>query len=183
MKKCIFILGFLWSTLAVHARGRIGVQMSPSLSFGNVHTFYNEGFSSTGAALCIKIGAGYDYPLKLHDNCFVGTGLFYSSLDFAIENTKISPIIEEVHALHYLQIPLLLKLYTTELMLDARLYVALGAIGQLRVKERNTKLKKNQQDPLIEEFARLGTACLLAVGIEYDLGLSLSVFGGLSYQF
>jgi Outer membrane protein beta-barrel domain len=183
MKKHILLVlvGLILSTMVVRAQGRLGIKTSPGVSFGRVYTSPpNVEFSSAGMALGFKLGAIYDYPIQ--NNYCVGTGLFYAIQRIAVKNEELSFGIKEAHMLYYLQIPLLLKLYTSELALDTRLYVALGGLGQIRINERNTELQKNQKTPFIETFRRWGFAGLLEIGVEYDISLSTSVFGGISYQ-
>jgi len=181
MKKCILLVSLLLGTVVAHAQGRLGIKMSPNISFNRVHTSPpNAGFSSAGSALRFKLGAIYDHPIQ--DNYYVSTGLFYSTQRVAIKNEELLPSIQEAHVLYYLQVPLLLKLYTSELALDTRIYVALGALGQIRVNERNIELQKNQQSPFIEAFRRWGFAGLLEIGVEYETGFSTSIFGGIGYQ-
>ena len=183
MKKYILLVlvGLMLSTMVVHAQGRLGIKVSPGISFGRVYTNPpNVEFSSAGPALGFKLGAIYDYPIQ--NNCCVGTGLSYAVQRIAVKNEELSFGIKEAHVLYYLQIPLLLKLYTSELALDTRLYVALGGLGQIKINERNTELQKNQKTPFIETFRHWGFAVLLEMGVEYDIGLSTSVFGGISYQ-
>jgi hypothetical protein len=183
MKKYILLVfvGLILGTTVVHAQGRLGIKISPGMSFGRVYTSPpNVGFSSAGTAVSFKLGAIYDYPIQ--NNCSVGTGLLYATQHTAVKNEELSFGIKEAHVLHYLQIPVLLKLYTSELALDTRLYVALGGLGQIKINERNTKLQKTQKTPFIETFRHWGFAGLLEVGVEYDIGLSTSVFGGISYQ-
>ena len=182
MKKYILLIVLLLGITVSHAQGRLGMHLSPGMSLNRVHTNpNNQCFSSAGAAFLFKIGAIYDYPIQ--ENYYVSTGLLYSAQHLAIKNKKLSPGLLEAHALHYLQAPLLLKLYTSELTLDTRLYVVLGALGQLRVNARNTKLQGNLKKPFIEIFRRWGWAGSLGVGAEYDLSLSTSIFVGISYQY
>ena len=177
MKKYILLVGVLLSTTVARAQGKLGFKIAPCICFNRVYTNPpNKGFTSTGPFLRFKIGALYDYPLR--DNCYVGTGLFYATQKISI----MSPDVEEAHELHYLQSPLLLKFYTSEITLDTRLYVALGFIGQIKVNERNSELKKGQPNSFIEAFHRWGLAGLLGIGVEYDTSLSTSLFAGLSYQ-
>ncbi len=181
MKKSILLVGVLLSTTVARAQGHLGFKIAPCICFNRVYTNPpNKGFSSTGASLRFKIGAIYDYPLR--DNCYVSTGLFYSTQKVSIKNPELSPDVQEAHELHYLQIPLLLKLYTSEITLDTRLYAELGFMGQIKVNERNSELKKGQPKPFIEALHRWGLAGLLGIGVEYDTSLSTSLFAGLSYQ-
>ena len=182
MKKYILLVVFLLGTTVTRAQGQLGIKLSPSLSLNRMYTSPNNaGFSRAGAAFGFKPGASYDYPIR--DNCYVSTGLLYVAQHVAIKNEALSPSIREEHALYYLQVPMLLKLYTSELTLDTRLYVALGILGQIKINARNTSLQKSQTKPFLEAFRRWGMAGLLGVGVEYNTSLSTSVFVGISYQY
>jgi hypothetical protein len=131
MKKYILLVVLLLNITVSHAQGRLGMQLSPGISLNRVHTNpNNQGFASAGAAFLFKIGAIYDYLIQ--ENYYVSTGLLYSVQHLAIKNKKLSPGLLEAHALHDLHVPLRLKLYTSELTLDTRLYAVLGVLGQLR---------------------------------------------------
>lgn len=182
MKQYILLTVLSLGITVAHAQGKLGVQLSPGISLNRVHTNpNNQGFSSAGAAFYFKIGAICDYPIR--ENYYVSTGLLYSAQHLAIENKKSSPGLLESHALHYLQTPFLLKLYTSELTLDTRLYALLGIVSQLRIHARNTELQENLQQPFMKTFHRWGCSGLLGVGLEYDLSLSTSIFVGVSYQY
>lgn len=181
MKKPILLIGILLSTLTVHARGRLGVQVSPGLSFNGMHTTVRyEGYTPWGVGVRLKVGALYDYVF-LKDYC-VSTGLYYLNQRIGLKNVNANPSKEEIYALQYFQIPLLVKLYTPELVLDTRCYVSLGAAIQIKAGVRNTRLHGQQKQPSIESFSRWNAVGLLAAGVEYDLFPLMSVFGGISYQ-
>ena len=181
MKKYILLVTVVLGTTGAHAQGQLGIKVAPSIAFSRVHTSPNNaGFASPGASFRFKLGIIYDHLIR--DDYYVSTGLLYSAQQVAIKNEKLVPSVQEAHELHYLQVPLLLKLYTSEITLDTRLYAELGAIVQLRVDERNTDLQEDQAKPFIEAFRRWGLAGLVGVGVEYDTSLSTSVFAGISYQ-
>jgi hypothetical protein len=181
MKKYMLLVVLLLSTAATRAQGHLGVTLSPGISFNRVYTNPNNaGFASAGAAFGFRIGAIYDHPFKEH--CYVSTGLLYIAQHVAIKNEALPLNIIEAHALRYLQLPMLLKFYTSELTLDTRLYVTLGLLGQIKISERNTELQKSHEKPFLETFRRWSLAGLLGVGIEYNISLSTSVFTGISYQ-
>ena len=140
----------------------------------------SEDLSSAEAVFGIRLGAVYDYLIQ--ENYYISTGMSYSLQHVAIKNKISSPAIHEQHALRYLQIPLLLKLYTSELMLDTRLYAAIGVIGQLNVGDSKTTLHDSQTTLFIESLRRWGLAGLLGVGVDYATSLSSRVFVGMSYQ-
>ena len=180
MKKYIVLLTYFLGTASLYAEGRLGVQIAPTISFGGVYTEPNSlDFTSRGFALRTKVGAIYDYSFQ--DNYNVSTGLFYAGHRFALKNEQKNPQIQEVHELHYLQIPVLFKPYTSEVALDLRVYITLGVIGKVLLTARNTELEF-RTTPFINGFRRLGLAGLVGGGVEYDTSFSTSVFAGISYQ-
>ena len=185
MKKYVLLVSLLLCATATHAQNRLGMKFSPGFAFSRAHTNpNNKGFVGKGSAFGLKIGALYDYCFK--DSAYVSTGLFFTSQQLGIRNDdrdgSLQRKVEEMYDLHYVQLPALLKLYTGELTLDTRLYVEIGIIGQLRVNERNTHLRRGQSETFIKEFRRWSIAGQLGVGVEYDINLFTSIFGGISYQ-
>ncbi|XWN34755.1 MAG: porin family protein [Roseivirga sp.] len=182
MKKYLLLTAVLFcTTIAAHAQGQLGIKLSPSIAFNRAYSNPdNLGFSSTEPSFQFKVGPIFDYPIK--DNYYVSTGLFYSAQQATLKKKKdqLSEV-DEAHELQYLQVPILLKLYTSEFTLDMRFYVEFGLIAQVRINERNTSLKVGNT-PLIKEFHRWSLAGLIGVGLEYDTSLSTSLFGGISYQ-
>jgi hypothetical protein len=179
MKKQLLFAGLLFVHTITYAESRLGFKVSPNVSFGRVHTDPDTaGFASAGAAFGVNGGIVYD--CFVHDNYCISSGLFYACQHLAIENEKLVPPIKEVYSLHYLQLPLLLKLHTSELTLDTRLYVAMGFVGQLRINERT--LEHEGDRPFIKGFSRWGAALSMGTGVEYDFSFSTSIFAGISYQ-
>lgn len=178
MKKYIILLTCFLSTTSLYAQGRLGIQVAPVISFGRTYTAPNETeISSKGVALRFKAGAIYDYLFQ--DNYNLSTGVLYSTHRFSLENKSSSN--QETHELHYLQVPVLFKPYTSEISLDIRMYATLGVIGQVLLASRNTKIERHAT-ALVSKFRRFGLAGLLGVGVEYDTSFSASVFSGISYQ-
>lgn len=176
MKKYIVLLSFLLGAGSVHAQGRIGLQVAPTVSFCRAYTEpNNKGFVSKGFGVRGKVGVIYDYSFQKNYN--LSTGLFYASHRFTLEKDGQ----REVHELHYFQIPALFKPYTSEISLDFRAYAMLGLIGQFKLTTRNTHLEQIEQ-PFIDSFRRWGLAGLLGAGVEYDTGFSTSIFGGISFH-
>lgn len=178
MKKYIILLTCFFSTTSLYAKGRLGIQVAPAVSFGRTYTAPNEPvFSSKGAALRFKAGTIYDYPFQ--DNYNLSTGILYSTQRFSLQGQN--PSSQETHELHYLQVPVLFKPYTSEVALDVRIYSTIGVVGQVLLAPINTKKERNAT-LLASDFRRFGLAGLFGVGVEYDALFSTSVFAGISYQ-
>ena len=181
MKKYFLLVWLLLCTVVAYADGQLGLKLAPSISFSRVHTNPNNaGFDSMWPSLRFKIGAIYDHLIR--DNYYVSTGLLYEAHQASIENEKLWPKVRESYEIGYLQAPLLLKLYTSEITLDTRIYAELGGALQVRINNRNVDIHEDQGKPFIESFSRWGFSFLIGGGVEYDTSLSTSVFGGISYQ-
>ena len=180
MKKYVALLIYLLTVPSLYAQGRLGVQVAPTISFNRIHTEpVSDSFTSQGATMRFRLGAIYDYPFQ--DNYNLSTGLLYSTHQFSINNGALSQKFEEAHEVHYLQMPLCLKFYTSEITLDTRIYVQLGLAGRIKLNTRNTELK-NRTTLFVADFCRWGLAGLVGAGVEYDASFSTSVFAGISYH-
>ena len=182
MKKYVLSVGlFLGATVVAQAEGQLGIKLSPGASFNGVYTTpNNEGFASKGSSLQWKVGAIYDYSFR--DNACMSTGVLYSVQQVAVQNKKLEPSVDETHKLGYLQVPLLLKLYTGELALDTRLYFEIGFVPQFKVSAVNKEIQQGQKNPFVDKFCLLGLAGLLGMGVEYTTSFDASFFAGISYQ-
>jgi hypothetical protein len=177
MKKYLLILSF--SAIATYgfAQEQISIKISPSLSYGRVYTDPDTAnFKSEGVALRGKVGAIYDWPIK--ENYYISTGGFFVAKQISIKNDTHS--LKERHEVQYLQVPVLLKLYTSEIMLDTRLYIEFGITGAIKINDRITELKGEHQ--LITKLRWWEMGGVIGCGVEYNFSLFTSIFVGISYQ-
>ena len=177
MKKYLLLVCCLAQLTQAFAQDQFGLKIAPGLSHNRVHTNPDTThFSSDGLGLNSKIGPIYDFTIK--DNYYLSTGLFFATKNVAIKNKQGN--IKERHELQYLQVPLLLKLYTSEVTLDTKVYVELGPLGAIKINNRTSKLATDT--PFIKNFKFWEISGLFGAGIEYNLSLFTSVFAGISYQ-
>lgn len=174
--SALLILSF--SSVLFSQEYRIGIKLAPTLS--NVRTSVGDGGTSLerdGSAVKFLLGAFVDIPFK--ENYF-----FHGGVNFASKATKISAqnglsaMRMEEYDHEYLQIPLLLKLYTNELMLDTRLFFNFGVIPEIR-------LNTSSEDPgnlLITEFSDFDLAGNFGGGVERSIGVNTRIFAGLNYN-
>ncbi len=174
--SALFALSF--SSVLISQDYRIGIKLAPTLS--NVRTSIGDGGTSLerdGSAVKFLLGAFVDIPFQ--ENYF-----FHAGVNFASKATKISAqngvsaMLTEEYDHEYLQIPLLLKLYTNELMLDTRLFFNFGVIPEIR-------LNSSDEDPgnlLISEFSAMDLAGNFGGGVERSIGVNTRIFAGLNYN-
>lgn len=181
MRRLSLIFLFLVSYTAGFAqvdfsRIKLGVQVSPTLSFNRVSDeSANVNFSSDGVGGRVLAGAVLDYMLT--DNYFVSTGLFFVPKRVGLRENA-SEETPDRYKLHYLQIPATIKLFTNEVALDTRVYFQAGFTLDIKLLEDNI----SEQVNYVERFGFLDSSLLLAAGAEYRYGYNTIFFGGFSYR-
>lgn len=160
---------------------RIGITVGPSISY--VRTSTDGSYSKVnrdGSQLKFLIGAFIDIPFK--ENYF-----FHSGLNYATRATKITLLDGSVMAgqastnrynHEYLQLPLLLKLYTNEVLLDTRVFFNFGIIPEIRL---NTTAE-NTNILLIDEFQSVDLSGNFGGGIERAVGVHTNLFVALNFN-
>ena len=176
MKRYILILVLLTSYTTAFSQFKIGLQVSPSLSFNRVSDDSEDvDFSSDGVGARIVAGAILDYMLR--ENYFLSSGLFFVPKRVGLKDNATQQI-EEAYKLHYLQIPATMKLFTNEVALDTRVYFQAGFAFDIKLKE--DKLSENVR--YVDDFGFVDASLLLATGAEYRYGYNTVLFGGFSYR-
>lgn len=180
MRKYIIsaLLVLSFSSVLLGQDYRIGIKLAPTLS--NVRTSVADGgtgLERDGSAVKFLLGAFVDMPFK--ENYY-----FHAGVNFASKATKItaqngvsSARVEEYDH-EYLQVPLLLKLYTNELMLDTRVYFNFGVIPEIRLNSAN----EEPGNLLITEFSDFDLAGNFGGGVERSIGVNTRIFAGLNYN-
>ncbi|MFP4091254.1 MAG: porin family protein [Cyclobacteriaceae bacterium] len=175
--KNTLFLAFIFLMLASPAfsQVKLGLQLSPSLSFNRIDDREaTVDLSTNGVGARILAGVIGDFYIQ--ENYYFSTGLFFVPKRVGIED-DINDI-EEAYRLHYLQIPAALKLYTNEVALDMRIYFQVGMTLDVKIMEDNI----SEEIRYVQDFRNLDANVLLGAGMEYRMGYSTVVFGGLSYR-
>ena len=178
MKKYCLLLFFTAMVTYSFGQDQFSIKVSPGLSHSRVYTDNpnKNDFSSGALSLRGKLGFVYDYSFK--ENYYVSTGAFFVAKQVGIKSVA-SADTKEQYEIQYLQLPLLLKLYTSEITLDTRIYVELGVTGALKINHRITKLDGDQPISKLRWWELGGQ---LGCGVEYNFSLFTSLFAGISYQ-
>ncbi len=176
MKRHFLIVLFLLASTAAFSQVKIGLQVSPTLSFNRVSDDSEDiDFSSDGVGARILAGAVVDYMLR--ENYFVSSGLFFVPKRVGVKDNATERV-EEAYKLHYLQIPATMKLFTNEVALDTRIYFQAGFALDIKLKED----KISDDAEYVEDFGFADASLLLATGAEYRYGYNTILFGGFSYR-
>lgn len=157
----------------------IGIKIGPTYSMTRTGT---EGpdtsIDGDGNSARILFGAFVDIGFK--ENYFFHTGVNYASkrTNIVASHPGVGADIKEQYSHEYLQLPLLLKLYTNEISLDTKVYFNFGVIPELRLSTSNDDVT----EVLIENFNGFDLAGNIGGGIEKSLGPNTRVFGGLNFN-
>ena len=159
---------------------KIGIKIGPTLS--NVRTAtegQNSEIRRDGTAVKFLLGAFVDIAFK--ENYFFQTGLNFASkstnIRFTDNRIQAAPYQEE-YKHEYLQLPLLLKFYTNEVVLDTRLYFNFGLVPEILL----TSDDKTSGNVIISEFQPVDLSGNFGGGVEKSIGVNTRVFVGLAYN-
>jgi hypothetical protein len=135
-KSLLAVIFSLFTLVQLSAQDyHIGVRVAPTYSMTRAFT---NGTSTMiqgdGGSLGFLLGAFVDFNFK--QNYY-----FHSGINYSTQSTRIvgsDPSIgggefNEVYNHEFLQIPLLLKLYTNEISLDTKLYFNFGVIPEIKL--------------------------------------------------
>ena len=177
MRKNLLLVLFLLSSSVGVAQVKLGFQFSPTLSTNRIDESSDSlAYNTHGIGLRFIAGPIVDFPIT--ENYHFSTGLMIASKRAAFKADDGTNEITERYGLQYLQIPVTMKLFTNEVALDKKLYLQLGAIMEVNLKEK----EKEEHYYIVENFKFFDTALMVGLGMEYKMGVNTIVFGGLSYR-
>ncbi|WP_277476558.1 outer membrane beta-barrel protein [Catalinimonas alkaloidigena] len=176
-RKNSIVLALLLTLLATPAWSQVelGLQFSPSLSFNRIDDDQaSVALSPDGTGFRGIFGLLGD--IYFQENYYFSTGLFFVPKRVGIEDATNN--IDEAYRLHYLQVPATLKLFTNEVALDMRIYFQVGLTADIKILEDEL----SDEVRYIEDFRSFDSNVLLGTGLEYRIGYSTTVYGGLTYR-
>jgi hypothetical protein len=158
----------------------VGVKVSPSVIHNRIGSV-PPGYDIRNAGLSMRPAAGIfvDYRHENRHTAF-STGIIYRPkvLKYRAYLPEEPELLEKTHRLQYLEVPLLLKLYTDEFALDKRFYTECGLVPALLIHQEQTR----PEYPLITGFRPIDVALQLGAGAEFQLGPRTLFQMGLSYS-
>lgn len=159
---------------------KIGIKVGPSFSMTRTGTDGPDtSIDGDGTAVQLMLGAFVDIGFK--ENYYFHTGINYATKETRITINQPSiggNGVSEQYAHEYLQFPLLLKLYTNEVVLDTRIYFNFGVIPEIRLSTSNEEVST----VFIEDFKGFDLAGNLGGGVEKSLGPNTRIFAGLNFN-
>ena len=199
MKKNLFILAFcLLTTSASYAQFSLGFKVALGVASNRVDTKTTGlNFGSDGPSARIVIGGIAD--IQFAEKYAFSTGILYATKQARFTetgNVKYAagsniPSGSEFWGLQYIQIPLTVKLFTSEVFPNAKVYIQAGPQLEILVgkknKESSFQRASNGINPVADEptmmssFNPVDISVTASAGIEYTIGENI-LFGGLNFQ-
>ena len=168
------------SSFAQDQNYQIGIKIGPTYS--NVRTKTdgaNTSIKRDGASVNFMVGAFVDIPFR--ENYFFHTGLNYLAKGTKVTAQDPSYIggtpFSEEYKHESIQLPLLLKLYTNEILLDTKLFFNFGLVPEILLASANDA----PSNILIEDFNTFDLSGNFGGGMEYAIGLNTKLFVSLNY--
>lgn len=180
MRKITLAVFLFLLTSSVFAQIEIGIKVSPSIANNRVIAEQRHGFDNTQARARFGVGVVVDYFLT--ETYALSTGLNYTSKGSGVSYTVIAPD-DDKFSLQYIELPVMMKLYTNDVATDTKVYFHLGP-------SLNTNIAAKVNDDKILPGGQLATkrfntvevSAILGTGAELQLGQSTKIFGGIAYH-
>jgi hypothetical protein len=183
MKKIYLALLLSFFTTAAFAQVEIGIKISPSIAGNRIIAEQRHNFESTGARARFGVGLVLDYFFT--ENYALSTGLNYTSKGSGVSYTTTDNVRRsDAFSLQYLELPVMMKLYTNEVATDTKVYFHLGPSlsTNIAAKVNGNKIMPGTGQAATKRFNTFEVSAILGTGAEMQLGQSTRIFGGLAYH-
>uniref|UniRef100_UPI0040485C0F outer membrane beta-barrel protein n=1 Tax=Roseivirga sp. TaxID=1964215 RepID=UPI0040485C0F len=159
----------------------IGIKLGPTLTFAKTATDGNStNYDKESAQAQFLVGAFVDYSFK--ENYHFNFGINYASKDFGLIARSSQSIATELGRAsfqqEFLQLPVLLKLYTNEILLDTKIFFNFGIVPEIRL----SNSARAANDDIVREFRGFDIAGNFGGGLERSIGVNTRIFGGIFYN-
>lgn len=186
MKKALLFLLVVAGTFSTIAQGvKFGVQFAPQVSSNRIKDQI-EDFQINNSGAGMRFSAGPVLDFYLLENVSFSTGLWFSNkraaVQFIEDATGFNKQAE--YTLHYLQLPVSIKMMVNEIAGTWRPYVQIGTTIDIKISEKlanDVAIQFEQtRNQGFAKFYDLGM--LVAIGTEMNVFSSNSVFAAFTYN-
>lgn len=184
MKKTLTLTLLMLLSIITYAQPKIGLIVAPGLSMNRPKYLSDVNETIEKESLTLRIKFGLEGDFHLTENYAINTGLVFApkrisirASDFNEATTSIVNQVEE-YKINYIQLPASLKLFTSEIQPDMKLFFQLGFL--LEILLSNEALE--QDNVLIEKFKFYDFSFFGGVGVEYGAGINSILYGGIFYD-
>ena len=179
MKKIILAFSFILVSFFAFAQPNLGLVVGTGVSMNKVKYVQDasQDILNDGSAIKFKFGLEADFMLS--ETYAFSTGLIFSPerAGYTIQPIGGATYTED-YKVHYLQLPVTLKLFTSELQPDLKAFFQLGFKGEIKLFDEPIK----EEYTLIDEFKFYDCSFTAGVGVEYGAGVNTVLYGGIFYD-
>jgi hypothetical protein len=177
MKQIILLTLLLFVFLTGHSQVNIGVSVQPGILTNRVSDNINS-VSAGKDGSKPKLWLGVYFEKELKENNYLLTGLNWAPKRFGMrisdENGQRTLNVK----MQYLQVPVMLKLYTDEIALDKKLYFQIGPTFDFKVYD---KADDNLEDFYIDKINFWDVSLHFGGGMDFRVGYNTRISGGIAY--
>ncbi len=187
-KKLFVLLACLLPTLLMaqtsdEKKFKLGFTTSPNLGWINFQNSQSSGDSaqeSNGSKTGFSYGLIGDFGFS--DNYYFSTGIVITSVNANVISPSISGAsAEEKYKLQYLEVPLTVKLKSTENNL-MRYYGQFGLSPGVNISTKKSLGTSSSNIDIAKDINSFRLGLLFGAGAEWKLGQNLNLLTGLSYN-
>lgn len=180
MKKITPVLFLMLLAFAGYSQPKLGLVVGPSISMNKVKYIDDADFNYTNDGSAFKFRFGLEADFMLSETYAFSTGAVFAPkrAGFTIDPLDGSAPSTQDYKVHYLQLPATLKLFTSEIQPDLKLYFQLGFKGEIKLFDEPFK----EDYDLIEKFHLFDCSFTGGVGVEYGAGVNTVLYGGIFYD-
>ena len=179
MKKFPIAFLLIFVSFVSYAQPKIGLTFAPGISLNRVKdksSNSNVDVSKYESVFKFKFGMEADFMVS--DTYSFSTGLFFAPKRLSMTYNDGTSSRVEIYRLQYVQIPVTLKLYTSEIQPDIKAFFHLGFLFEVKVFDEAFDESYN----LVDEFEFFDVAFQFGLGIEYGAGINSILYGGIYYE-
>jgi len=180
MKKIVLAFLLISVSFISHAQPSLGLVVGPSISMNRVKYIDDTNFDYSNAGSAFRFNFGLEADFMLSETYAFSTGLIFAPKRVGVTRISLdgsAPSVED-YKVHYLQLPVTLKLFTSEIQPDLKLFFQLGFKGEIKLFDE--PFEEDYQ--FIEKFHLFDCSFTGGVGVEYGAGVNTVFYGGIFYD-
>ncbi|WP_161889057.1 porin family protein [Pontibacter russatus] len=189
MKKLTLLMLFLVAGFSAMAQVEIGLMVSPTITGNRFIAEDRYNFEKENSSLRLGVGVVADYFFA--QNYAFSTGLVYRSKGSEISynytredagGATVTTRGKDDISLQYIELPVTLKLFTNEVAPGTIAYFQVGGSLNTKVAAQVNNKKVIDGDKVGKRFNIFEADALLGGGVEFQMGQSTKLFGGITYH-
>lgn len=182
MKKIALVAFLCMLSSGAFAQFEIGLRVAPALAGNRFIAESRHNMEKTSMHARFGVGLLVDYFFT--QNYALSTGINYTSKGSGIRYspTQNAGQVTDRFSLQYVEIPVMMKMYTNEVAPDVKVYFHLGPSINTNISAKVNDEKLINGEKATKRFNLFEVSGVLGTGVEYQLGQTTRVFGGLAYH-